>query len=161
MLQKLVLRLDPELPVDELKPMQTWVDDSMVSRRSPALLAGIFAAVALLLAAVGTYGVLAYAVNQRRREIGVRMALGAQPRDVIADVMGQGLRLAAVGVVAGIFLAVAGARLLNSLLFGTSPTDTLTFVAAATLLVAIAALASLVPALRASRVDPLIALRDE
>ena len=98
---------------------------------------------------------------QRRREIGVRMALGAQPRDVIADVMGQGLRLAAVGVVAGIVLALAGARLLNSLLFGTSPTDALTFVGAATLLVAIAALASLVPALRASRVDPLIALREE
>ena len=89
------------------------------------------------------------------------MGVGGEPRHFIADFMGQGLRLAAAGVVAGIVVALAGARLLNSLLFGTSPTDTLTFVAAATLLVAIAALASLVPALRASRVDPLIALRDE
>jgi putative ABC transport system permease protein len=105
--------------------------------------------------------VLAFIVAQRRRESGVRMALGAQPRDVIADVMGQGLRLAGLGVVIGIGLALAGTRLLSSLLFGTSPTDALTFAAVATLLVAIAAAASLVPALRASRVDPLIALRDE
>jgi ABC-type antimicrobial peptide transport system permease subunit len=105
--------------------------------------------------------VLAFIVAERRREIGVRMALGAQPRDVIADVMGQGLKLAGVGVAIGIVLALAGTRLLTSLLFGTSATDTLTFAAVATLLVAIAAAASLVPALRASRVDPLIALRDE
>jgi putative ABC transport system permease protein len=89
------------------------------------------------------------------------MALGAQPRDVIAEVMGQNLKLAAVGVAIGMVLALAGTRGLTSLLFGTSATDTLTFAAVATLLVAIAAAASLVPALRASRVDPLIALRDE
>jgi ABC-type antimicrobial peptide transport system permease subunit len=89
------------------------------------------------------------------------MALGAQRRDVISDVMGEGLKLAAWGVGAGIVLALAGTRLLRSLLFGTSPTDTLTFAAVATLLVIIAGLASLVPALRASRVDPLVALREE
>jgi len=120
-----------------------------------------FGVVAVSLAAIGLYGVLAFIVAQRRREIGVRMALGAQPRDVIADVMGQGLRLAGYGVVAGIGLALASTRLLRSLLFGTSPTDAITFVAVSTLLVIIAAAASLVPALRASRVDPLIALRDE
>ena len=104
---------------------------------------------------------LAFIVAQRRREIGVRMALGAQPRDVIVDVLGQGLRLAGIGIVIGLGLALAATRLLNTLLFGTSPTDALTFAAVAMLLVAIAAAASLVPALRASRVNPLIALRDE
>jgi ABC-type antimicrobial peptide transport system permease subunit len=141
--------------------MDEQLSKSLTRRRFSVTLLSAFGVVAVALAAIGLYGVLAFIVAQRRREIGVRMALGAQPRDVIADVMGQGLKLAAVGVAAGIVLALAGARLLNSLLFGTSPTDTLTFVGAATLLVAIAALASLVPALRASRVDPLIALRDE
>ena len=120
-----------------------------------------FGVIAVSLAAIGLYGVLAFIVAQRRREIGVRMALGAQPRDVIADVLGQGLRLAGVGIVVGIGLALAATRLLNTLLFGTSPTDVLTYAAVATLLVVIAIGASVVPALRASRVDPLIALRDE
>jgi putative ABC transport system permease protein len=128
---------------------------------SSVTLLSAFGAVAVSLAAIGLYGVLAFIVAQRRREIGVRMALGAQPRDVIADVMGQGLRLAGLGVVVGIGMALAGTRLLNSMLFATSPTDGVTFAAVAALLVAIAAGASLVPAVRASRVDPLIALRDE
>jgi ABC-type antimicrobial peptide transport system permease subunit len=117
--------------------------------------------VAVSLAAVGLYSVLAFIVAQRRREIGVRMALGAQPRDVIVDVMAQGLRLAGMGVVIGTGLALAGTRLLRSRPFGTSPTDALTFTAVAALLVAVAAAASLAPALRASRVDSLIALRDD
>jgi putative ABC transport system permease protein len=156
-----IWQVDKDQPIGAILTMDEQLSKSLTRRRFSVTLLSAFGAVAVALAAIGLYGVLAFIVAQRRREIGVRMALGAQPRDVIADVMGQGLRLAAVGVVAGIFLALAGARLLNSLLFGTSPTDTLTFVAAATLLVAIAALASLVPALRASRVDPLIALRDE
>ncbi|MES1167768.1 MAG: FtsX-like permease family protein, partial [Oleiharenicola lentus] len=118
MLQKVVLKLDPALPVDELKPMQAWIDESMLARRSPALLAGIFAAVALLLAAVGTYGVLAYAVNQRRREIGVRMALGALPSQVLAQFLGLGARLLLVGIVLGVFGAWAVGRAMQNVLFG-------------------------------------------
>ena len=114
------------------------------------------------LAAIGLYGVLAFIVAQRRREIGVRMALGAQPRDVIADVMGQGLRLAGFGVVAGIVLALAATRLLSSLLFGTSPTDVVTFVGGRDPARGrLPRRPASCPALRASRVDPLIALRDE
>ena len=120
-----------------------------------------FGGIAILLAAVGLYGVLAFIVAQRRREIGVRMALGASPHDVTADVMGQGLRLAAVGVILGIALALAATRLLTTLLYGTSPTDVATFASVATLLIAVAAGASALPALHASRVDPLVALRDE
>jgi len=120
-----------------------------------------FGAIAVTLAAIGLYGVLAFIVAQRRREIGVRMALGARPGDVVADVLGQGLRLTAIGVIVGLVLAIATTRLINSLLFATSPTDMLTFAAVSSLLVVVAAAASLLPALRASRVDPLIALRDE
>lgn len=120
-----------------------------------------FGAISVTLAAVGLYGVLAFIVGERRREIGVRMALGAQPRDIVAGLLGEGLRLAGWGVVVGVALALAATRLLNALLFGTSPTDAVTFVSAAALIVTVAAGASLVPALRASRVDPLVALRDE
>jgi ABC-type antimicrobial peptide transport system permease subunit len=100
-------------------------------------------------------------VSQRRREIGVRIALGATGRDVITDVLGHGLRLAGLGIAVGLALALATTRLMSALLFGTSPTDIATFAGAATLLAVIAVAASLVPAFRASRVDPLVALRDE
>jgi putative ABC transport system permease protein len=156
-----IWQIDKDQPIGAILTMDEQLSKSLTRRRFSVTLLSAFGVVAVALAAIGLYGVLAFIVAQRRREIGVRMALGAQPRDVIADVMGQGLRLAGVGVVAGIVLALAGTRLLNSLLFGTSPTDAVTFVGVATLLVAIAAAASLVPALRASRVDPLIALRDE
>jgi ABC-type antimicrobial peptide transport system permease subunit len=116
---------------------------------------------AVALAAIGLYGVLAFIVAQRRREIGVRMALGAGPRHVIADVLGQGLRLAAIGVTIGMALALAATRLLSSLLYGTSATDVATFASVALLLVLIAIGASVVPARRASRVDPLDALRED
>jgi len=141
--------------------MDEWLADSAAQPRLNAVLLVVFAAVAMLIAVIGIYSVLAYSVNQRTREIGLRMALGARARDVITDVLGQGLRLALIGVGAGIVLALAATRLLRSLLYGTSPTDAATFVAVATLLVAVAAGASFVPALRASRVDPLTALRDE
>jgi putative ABC transport system permease protein len=153
--------VDKDQPIGAILTMDEQLSKSLTRRRFSVTLLSGFGIVAVSLAAIGLYGVLAFIVAQRRREIGVRMALGAQARDVIADVMGQGLRLAGYGVVIGIALALAGTRLLNSMLFGTSPTDVVTFVAVAGLLVAIAAAASLVPAVRASRVDPLIALRDE
>jgi len=156
-----IWRVDKDQPVGAVLTMDQQLSNSLTRRRFSVTLLSAFGVVAVSLAAIGLYGVLAFIVAQRRREIGVRMALGAQPRDVIADVMGQGLRLALFGVAIGIGLALAATRLLGSLLYGTSPTDVLTYVAVATLLVAVAAGASLVPALRASRVDPLIALRDE
>jgi putative ABC transport system permease protein len=156
-----IWQVDKDQPIGAILTMDEQLSKSLTRRRFSVTLLAAFGVVAASLAAIGLYGVLAFIVAQRRREIGVRMALGAQPRDVIADVMGQGLRLAGYGVAAGIALALAGTRLLRSLLFGTSPTDIFTFAAVATLLVAIAAAASLIPALRASRVDPLIALRDE
>jgi putative ABC transport system permease protein len=156
-----IWQVDKDQPIGAILTMDQQLSKSLTRRRFSVTLLSAFGVVAVSLAAIGLYGVLAFIVAQRRREIGVRMALGAQPRDVIADVMGRGLRLAAIGVAIGIGLALAGTRLLSSLLFGTSPTDAFTFAAVATLLVVIAAAASLVPALRASRVDPLIALRDE
>jgi putative ABC transport system permease protein len=153
--------IDKDQPIGAVKTMDEWLSNSLTRRRFSVTLLSVFGAVAVSLAAIGLYGVLAFIVAQRRREIGVRMALGAQPRDVILDVLGQGLRLAIIGIVIGLALALALTRLLNSLLFATSPTDALTFAIVSTLLVAIAIAASLIPALRASRVDPLAALRDE
>jgi putative ABC transport system permease protein len=156
-----IWQIDKDQPIGPLLTMDEQLSNSLTRRRFSVTLLSAFGAVAVSLAAIGLYGVLAFIVAQRRREIGVRMALGARPRDVVADVMGQGLKLAGLGVVVGLGLAFAATRLLRSLLFGTSPTDALTFAAVATLLVVIATAASLIPALRASRVDPLIALRDE
>jgi cell division protein FtsX len=161
MLQKLVLKLDPELPVDELKPMQAWIDDSMVARRSPALLAGIFAAVALLLAAIGTYGVLAYAVNQRRREIGVRMALGALPSQVLAQFLGLGTRLLLAGIGLGVLGAWGAGRAMQSILFGVGAVHAGVLAGAAVVMLIVVLLATFLPSHRASRVSPIEALRDD
>ena len=156
-----IWRVDKDQPVGAILTMDEQFARSLQRRRFSVTLFSTFGAVAVLLAAVGLYGVLAFIVSQRRREIGVRMALGATGRDVIADVLGQGLRLAGFGMAAGLALSLAVTRVLSALLFRTSPTDVATFAAAATLLAVIAVAASLIPALRASRVDPLVALRDE
>jgi predicted permease len=156
-----IWQVDKDQPVGTVRTMDEQLSRSLSRRRFGVTLLTAFGVIAVALAAIGLYGVLAFIVAQRRREIGVRMALGAQPRDVVADVLGQGLRLALLGVGIGIALALAATRLINSLLFGTSPTDVATFAAVATLLIVVAIAASLVPALRASRVDPLVALRDE
>jgi putative ABC transport system permease protein len=156
-----VWRVDKDQPVGAILTMDEQLSRSLQRRRFSVTLFSAFGTVAVLLSAVGLYGVLAFIVAQRRREIGVRMALGATGREVIADVLTQGLRLAGLGLVAGLALSLAVTRVLSALLFGTSPTDVATFVGAATLLTVIAVTASFVPALRASRVDPLVALRDE
>jgi len=125
------------------------------------ILLGVFAALALLLASVGIYGVISYLVGQRTHEIGIRMALGAQHRDVMRLILGQGGRMAAIGIVIGCVAALALMPLLNSLLFDVKPTDPLTFLVVAGLLGVIALLACYLPARKAMRIDPLVALRYE
>ena len=123
MIRKAILALDPGLPITDLRPMQGRIDDSLVARRSPAVLAMVFSGVALVLASVGTYGLLAYAVSQRRREIGVRMALGAQPGRILRQFLGLGGTLLAVGLTLGIFLAWLSGRAMQSVLFGVGSFD--------------------------------------
>ncbi len=154
-----VLRLDPELPVDDLKTMEARLDESLVARRSPMMLAGIFAGIALVLAAVGIYGVLAYAVAQRRREIGVRMALGALPKQILAQFLSLGAKLVVIGSVIGGVGGWLTGRAMASLLFGVHPAHPAVFAGTAALLSVVAMAACLLPALRAARVPPMEALR--
>jgi predicted permease len=160
-LRQFVLSLDPQLPVNDVKPMQTLVSDSLVARRSPAVLASIFAAVALVLASLGTYGVLAYAVNQRRREIGVRMALGAQPGQVRAQFLGLGVRLLVLGLALGVLGAWGAGRAMQSQLFGVTPWHPGVLVATALALGLTVLGATFLPSHRAARVSPIEALRND
>ena len=141
--------------------MEAVFADSIRRPRLLAQLLGGFAGLALLLAAIGTYGVLSYMVTERRREIGIRMALGAERGSVLGQVLKQGLLLAGIGVAAGLVGALGLTRLVTSLLFGVQPTDPLTISAVVGTIAVVAAAASLVPAWRASRVDPIVVLRDE
>jgi predicted permease len=156
-----IQRLDPALPVAHLQTMERVLHQSMARPRFVTLLVTLFALVALALAAVGTYGVLAYSVEQRTREIGVRMALGAEVRGILAMVLRQGLGLVASGLILGITLAVALRRVLASLLFGVSPTDPLALTGVAAVLALVAAAACYLPARRAAAVAPAVALRHE
>ena len=160
-LRKVVLSLDPILPTDDIKVLRDRIDDSLVTRRSPAMLAGIFAGVALVLAAIGTYGVLAYAVNQRRREIGVRMALGALPGQILRQFLSLGSKLLVVGILFGVLGAWLAGRAMQSLLFEVAGFDPAVLAGTAGILMIIVFLATLLPSQRAARVDPLQALRDE
>jgi putative ABC transport system permease protein len=154
-------RVDPEVAAAEMRPMDEVVGSSLSARRRNTWLIGAFAALALAVATVGVYGIAAYQVAQRRREIGLRVALGAQRRDVVTMVLGQGVRLAAAGVLAGVPAALLAAAALRSLLFEVTAHDLPVFLAIPTLLVAVAVFACGLPAARAARVDPAIALRDE
>jgi predicted permease len=154
-------QLDPELPLAAIATMDQLLADSLSRSRFTMLLLGIFSAVALVLAAVGIYGLIAYSVTQRTQELGIRIALGAQRHDVLRLVLGQGARLTLLGVALGLLAALAFARLLASMLFGVSATDPLTFVGVVALLGIVALLACFIPARRATRVDPIVALRYE
>jgi putative ABC transport system permease protein len=158
---KEIRALDPELPAFEFKTMEQRLSDSLSRRRFSTFLLGVFAVVALVLAAIGIYGVLAYSVTQRTQEIGIRMALGAQPGKIMMMVVRNSLLLVVLGVAIGLAGALALTRVMSSLLYGVSATDTLTFVAPPLILGVIALLASYFPARRAARVDPTIALRSE
>jgi predicted permease len=158
-LRAAVLRTDPELALHDVKTMSTRLDQSLATRRAPVVLAGIFAAVALLLAAVGIYGVLAYTVVQRQREIGVRMALGALPAQIRAQFLGLGGRLLLLGLPIGIVGSLFAGRAMSSLLFGVSPANAPVLVGTAAVLALVAMLACLLPSRRASRVSPIEALR--
>jgi putative ABC transport system permease protein len=156
-----VLAMDKDLPVADIQSMEEIVSSSVGDRRFSMQLLSIFAVLAVVLAAIGTYGVLAYAVVQRTHEIGIRMAIGARAGHILRLVVGEGTALAGVGVLIGTGAALALTRVLKSQLFGVSSTDPYVFSGVVVLLIGVAGLASLVPALRASATDPLRALRDE
>jgi putative ABC transport system permease protein len=151
--------IEKNLPLDDLQPLAVLLDASLYPARMGAVLIGVFGGLALLLAAVGLYGVMSFAVSQRTREIGIRIALGAQARDVLGLVTRQGMTLVTIGLSLGLLGAFALTRLLKGLLFGVAATDPLTFLAVALLLSGVALLACWIPARRATKVDPLIALR--
>jgi predicted permease len=158
---KEIRALDPELPVFEVITMDARLYDSLARRRFSTLLLGIFAAFALILAAIGIYGVMTYWVNQRTHEIGIRMALGAEQRNILQLVIRQALLMVSFGIAIGLSGAFALTRVMSSLLYGVSATDRYTFVITPLLLGSIALLASYIPARRAAKVDPIVALRYE
>ena len=156
-----VSMLDKNMPLQTTMPLTEYMRLSILPQRIVAAIAGVFGVTGLLLAAIGIYGVMSYAVAQRTYEIGVRMALGAQSKDVLAMVLGQGLRITLIGVSLGLAGAFAVTRLLSSLLYGVSATDPVTFIVIPVILAGVALGASFVPARRATKLDPVIALRYE
>jgi putative ABC transport system permease protein len=156
-----IRELDAELPMSNVRSMEDWVSNSAAQPRINAVLVAVFAAVALLIAAIGVYGVLAYSVNQRTREIGLRMALGAQQSNVVRLIVNEGMIVGLAGIAVGLGGAYALSRALASLLFGVDARDPITFLVVAATLMAIALAACLGPAWRGSRIDPIVALREE
>jgi putative ABC transport system permease protein len=156
-----IWKIDSQLPVTKVQTMSEVAAASFAGRRLNMSLLAIFAALALVLAAVGIYGVMSYSVTQRTQEIGIRMALGARAADVLKLIIKNGMTLILIGVCIGLGGAVALTRLLTTLLFGVAPTDTVTFIAVSLVLIVVALLACYIPARRATKVDPLVALRYE
>jgi predicted permease len=160
-LQRVVRQIDPELPINDIRSMETRIGDSLVAHRSPALLAGIFSVIALVLTAIGTYGVLSYAVAQRRREIGVRMALGARPDQIRGHFLSLALRLLAAGTILGIFGAWLTGQAMRTLLFHVPPLHIASLAGATVIICVVSLVACLLPSHRASRISPMEALADQ
>lgn len=158
-LRSIVRQIDREQPIMKIEPLASTRAESLEARRFNLILLGGLAAIALMLAAIGIYSVMSYMVTQRSSEIGIRMALGASAGDVFRLVVGQAVKIVAIGLGAGVVVALAGSRLLRSLLYGVAPTDPWTFVAISALIGTIALVASYIPARRATRADPLVAIR--
>jgi putative ABC transport system permease protein len=156
-----VLALDSELPLQRVAALDRMLANSIRQQRFTSIVLSVFAGVALLLAAAGLYGVISYSVAQRTHELGIRVALGAQVKDVMQLVLRQGMTYVIAGEVIGIMGAFALTRLLGGLLFGVTPTDAVTFIAVTAVLTVVALLACYIPARRATKVDPLVALRYE
>jgi ABC-type antimicrobial peptide transport system permease subunit len=156
---EVVRSIDQNLPVSAVRPFDQLLAGAVARRRFLALLLALFAAVALSMAALGIYSVTSYAVAQRRHEIGVRMAVGARARDVLGMILSETVRVVAAGVAIGLGGAFATGRMVSGLLYGVSALDPLTFTAISVLLASVALLASWLPARRAARVDPMVALR--
>jgi len=152
--------VDPSLPVFNVRSMNEVIDVSLAPRRFSAELVGVFAAVALLLSSIGIYGLLAYMVGQRSREIAIRIALGAQSPDILKLILGTGLMLSCAGIVLGLLLAAAAAPMIATLLYGVHPIDPVVFVTVPLVLLTVAFLATYIPARRAMVVDPTFALRE-
>jgi putative ABC transport system permease protein len=160
LLRTAVREADPQQPISRVRSIEEILSASMAERRFNTWIVALFAATALLLAAVGTYGVMAFAVTSRSRELGVRAALGASPADLIRMVLGQGLLLTGIAISIGLVAAVAMTRFMASMLFDVAPRDPLTFGLVAFVLAAVAIAATLIPAMRAMRTNPIVALRD-
>jgi putative ABC transport system permease protein len=158
---ELVRRIDPMVPLFDVQSLDELLANSFAPRKFDMYLFGAFAGVALLLAAIGLFGLTSYNVSQRIREIGLRRALGAEPRDILRLILGHGVTLAATGAVIGVCAAFGLTRVMQSLLFSVSTTDPGTFVTVPTLLVLVALMACYIPARRATKVDPMVALRCE
>jgi putative ABC transport system permease protein len=158
---RVVHEIDPLLPVSAVRPLDDVFAESIARPRLTAMAMSIFAAAALLLAALGVYGIVAYSVSQRSREFGIRVALGAKPSQIIGMVVGQNLRIVAIGLAIGIAAAIPATRLMRGLLFQVGPNDPATFAAIGVTLAGVAIVASYLPARRGTQVDPVVTLKSE
>jgi putative ABC transport system permease protein len=160
-IRAVVKSIDPDLPISEVRTMKQWMAESVAQARFNTLLLGIFSAVALLLAVIGIYGVMSATITERTHEIGIRLALGAMPRDIWRQILRTGAIITVTGLGAGLLASLGLMRLLGSLLFHVKPSDPTTFAIVTVVLAGVALLACYVPARRAMRVDPMVALRHE